>query len=470
MHPRSVHAALLVSALCLSCTSAPSNSSNADASTTDAGSPLPADAGVVAQTKPNILLVIADDLGADVAPCMAPEADRLPMPRVESLCAEGVVFDRVWANPTCSPTRATMLTGRYSFRTGVGQQILGNNTTALPTTETTLPHILDPEYASAAIGKWHLANASNGGVAHPESTGFDHYAGLMIGAHQDFYNWTRTEDGESLDIEEYATTRMTDDAIDWLNQQPDAKPWFLWLAYTAPHTPFHQPPDALHTQTGLTGERQHIRQNRAAYFRAAAQALDTELGRLLDHLSQAERANTWVIFVGDNGTTGQVIPAPRNPASAKGTLYEGGIHVPMVITGPGLVEPGRRVDAPVNLADLYSTIAELTGRTRASLEAGNALIDSLSLVPYLTEAQTEPRRTWMYSELFGSEIAPEREGRAVRDERYKLIRFDQGDAVFFDLNEDPFEQRNLLDADLSVVQQIAFDRLSNALMDLTGAP
>jgi hypothetical protein len=76
----------------------------------------------------------------------------------------------------------------------------------------------------------------------------------------------------------------------------------------------------------------------------------------------------------------------------------------------------------------------------------------------------------LYSELFGSEIAPEREGRAVRDERYKLIRFDQGGAIFFDLNEDPFEQSDLLDADLSVVQQIAFDRLSNALMDLTDAP
>ncbi len=428
------------------------------------------DAGITSVQPPNILLIIADDLGADVAPCLAPLAHRVPMPQIEALCAEGVVFERAWANPTCSPTRATMLTGRYSFRTGVGQQILGNQTTALPTTETTLPQILNPNYASAAIGKWHLANGRNGGVDHPESTGFDFYAGLMIGAHQDFYNWSRTEGGRSVDVDEYATTRMTDDARDWLDSQPADKPWFLWLAYTAPHTPFHRPPDGLHTQTGLTGERQHIRQNRKDYFKAAAEALDSELGRLFDHIGSEALANTWVIFVGDNGTTGQIIPTPRTSTTAKGTLYEGGIHVPIVIAGPGLVEPGRYVSAPVNLADLYSTIAELTGRERAQLEAGNALIDSVSLVPYLTQSQTNDQRSWIYSEIFGSEIDPTREGRTISDRQYKLIRFDQGSVAFYDLENDPYETNNLSEGDLTVEQQERFDQLSNTLMDLTGRP
>jgi len=464
---------LLLGLVVLACTPDPSNQIQATDQdsgpneTYDAGID---DGGIRPNTAPNILLVIADDLGADVAPCLAPRAQRVPMPHIEDLCAKGVVFERAWSNPTCSPTRATILTGRYSFRTGVGQQILGNNTTSLPTTETTLPHIIAPQYMSAAIGKWHLANGSNGGANHPESTGFNHYAGLMIGAHQDYYNWRYTEDGQTIDVEEYSTTRMTNDAISWLDNQPSDTPWFLWLAYTAPHTPLHRPPADLHTQSGLTGERQHIRNNGMSYYKAAAEALDTELGRLLDHIGEDELAKTWVIFVGDNGSPGQIIPEPRTRNQAKGTLSEGGVHVPMVISGPGLADPGRYVSAPVNLADLYSTIAELTGRERAQLEAGNALIDSVSLVPYLTQSPTNDQRSWIYSEIFGSEIDPAREGRTISNRQYKLIRFDQGSVAFYDLENDPYERSNLSEGELNAEQQERFDQLSNALMDLTGRP
>ena len=435
--------------------------------TLDTGS---GDVGIPQATTPNILLIIADDLGADVAPCLAPQAQRVPMPHIESLCTAGVVFKRAWANPTCSPTRATILTGRYGFRTGVGQQILGNTTNALPTTETTLPQIITPDYASAAIGKWHLANRSNGGPDHPESTGFDHYAGLMIGAHQDYYNWRRTEDGQTVDVAEYSTTRITDDAITWLDSQSPGKPWLLWIAYTAPHLPLHLPPADLHTQAGLTGDQDHINANPMAYYRAAAEALDSEVGRLFDHIGDQTLANTWIVFVGDNGSPGQVIPQPRSGNQAKGTLYEGGIHVPVVIAGPGLVEPGRHVDAPINLADLYSTLAELTGRERTQLESANALIDSVSLVPYLTQAQSDDQRHWIYSEIFGSEIDPARAGRTIRDRRYKLIRFDQGRDAFYDLESDPFETSHLSSGERTDEQRQRFDQLSNALTDLSGQP
>jgi arylsulfatase A-like enzyme len=466
---RILSASLLLLAACVQ--NAPSAGPDAhltpDVGGSDAGQ---TDAGALPTQTPNILLVIADDLGADVAPCMAAAEHRVPMPHVEALCARGVVFEHAWSNPTCSPTRATILTGRYSFRTGVGQQMQGNSTPALPQGEVALPQVLAPPYASAAIGKWHLANTSNGGAAHPESTGFDHYAGLMIGAHRDYYNWERTEDRQQTSVTDYSTTRMTNDAITWLDAQPTDQPWFLWLAYTAPHTPMHLPPEGLHSQTGLTGQRQHVRQNGKLYYRAVAEALDTELGRLLDHLGPETLANTWVIFVGDNGTAGQLVPAPRTRDNAKGTLYEGGIHVPLVIAGPGLEQPGRRINAPVNLADLHSTIGELSGTPRGNIEGINRVVDSVSLVPYLKEVDAQAQRAWVYSEIFGPTIDEARAGRTLRNARYKIIRFDQGGTAFFDLEADPGETTNLTPDNRTPEQNAAFDELNHALVDLTGRP
>ena len=127
---------------------------NPDAATRDAGT---VDGGSPPATVPNILLLIADDLGADVAPCMAVEPNRVPMPAIEALCDRGLLFTKTWANPMCSPSRATLLTGRYGFRTGVGQLVRGDESPALPLTETTLPNLLKANsgapYATAAFGK-----------------------------------------------------------------------------------------------------------------------------------------------------------------------------------------------------------------------------------------------------------------------------------------------------------------------------
>jgi arylsulfatase A-like enzyme len=433
--------------------------------------PPSADTGARPPRAPNILFVIADDLGADVAPCMAPTADRLPMPGIEALCAKGVRFSTAWSNPTCSPTRATLLTGRYSFRTGVGQQILGNRTDALRLDETTLPQLLKsdtgPAYASAAFGKWHLSNNTNGGSAHPHSCGFDAYAGLLVGAHEDYYSWRRTENDSTQTVEQYSTTRIADDAINWLDQQTG--PWFLWLAFTAPHTPLHIPPGDLHSQPGLVDTEADIRRNPVPYYAAAAEALDHEISRVLRATGDEGLENTWVIFVGDNGTPGRVIPAPRTRTVAKGTLYEGGIHVPLVIAGPAIDEGGRTVDAPVNLVDVFRTVAALAGRTGAIVDDGRP-IDSVSLLPYLHSSTADAQRDWIYSELFGPEIDTASAGQTARTGRYKLIRFNDGESAFFDLLEDPMETHNMIDAALAPEAQVALGELGAAIDTLNGDP
>ena len=178
---------------------------------------------------PNILLVIADDMGVDASPCY-PVGDQKPhMPVLEDLCRTGVVFENVWSNPQCSPTRATILTGRYGFRTGVRAAMLRMGNPGIRLDELSIQRLLDQRldsrYAHAVIGKWHLSDWDNGGPNNPELMGVGHYSGLIKNGHDDYWKWHRTEDGETRLVEGYSTTVFTNEAIDWIGKQD--KPWFL---------------------------------------------------------------------------------------------------------------------------------------------------------------------------------------------------------------------------------------------------
>lgn len=135
-----------------------------------------------------------------------------------------------------------------------------------------------------------------------------------------YWNWTLTENGTQTKQDTYITSKFTDLAIDWTQKQNN--PWFLWLAYTAPHTPFHLPPNELHSQNNLENTEEAIEKNPLPYYQAMLESLDTEIGRLLDSMSQEERENTLIIFMGDNGTPNQVIQAPYEKRKAKGSLYQ----------------------------------------------------------------------------------------------------------------------------------------------------
>lgn len=392
---------------------------------------------------PNLLLVIADDLGVDNAPCYADGAARAPT--IQGLCGRGVVFDNAWVNPMCSPTRATLLTGLYGLRTGVGT-ISGGQDPGIPADARTLPQMLDG-YATACLGKWHLGDRQNGAMDSPNLMGFDHFAGLYRGALDDYYDWPKLTNGEASQSTTYATTDHVDDAIAWVDQQD--RPWLLWLAFVAPHTPFHLPPDHLQT-TGLTGD--DIRQNQRAYYDAAIEAMDTELGRLLDHLGPETLANTHIIFVGDNGSPGQVA---RDPDRAKTTLYQGGIHVPLVYAGPASAG-GRREPALVNGVDLPATLLDLAGRWSA-LDPSE--FDGRSLVPLLGASGAAPVRAWAYSEFFGANVEPAQTGTAARDARYKYLSWADGREAFYDLERDPFEAVDLLDGALTPETRAALEAL-----------
>ena len=185
--------------------------------------------------------------------------------------------------------------------------------------------------------------------------GVTHYAGLLGGMQDDYFNWTLTENGATSTVTEYSTTFFTDSAINWIGQQKS--PWFLWLAYTAPHTPFHLPPNAIHSSV-LSGTDADINANPRDYYFAALEALDTEIGRLL---GTVDRTNAVIIFIGDDGTPRRVVQAPYTLARSKGTLYQGGIHVPMIVSGAGVTRAGQREGALINTTDLFATVADLAG-------------------------------------------------------------------------------------------------------------
>lgn len=349
----------------------------------------------------NVLVFLADDLGVDQLRLYGAGEDYPPTPNLERLARHGVVFRNAWSEPTCSPTRAALLTGRHGFRTSIGIALDPfTDPVGLRESEVTLPELLDlgtgGRYAHALIGKWHLTPLSAGDLA-PNRAGFGHFAGSLEGQIINYVNWRRVVDGVPRMTDRYATSACVDDALNWIGRQRG--PWFCLVAFQAPHAPFHAPPPALHTQTLPGGPppalcSQATGTDPRPYYKAMVQAMDTEIGRLLSRLSPRELARTTILFLSDNGTDSCVTSPPTH--RAKGTLYQGGLRVPLIAAGHRV---GRGVsDALVSTSDLFATVAELAGVDAAATLPGVAL-DSFSFVPSLADPARGVRR-YLYAEVF----------------------------------------------------------------------
>ncbi|MDB0039971.1 sulfatase-like hydrolase/transferase [Polaribacter sp.] len=387
----------------------------------------PIDSGGVEVTKPNILLVIADDMGKDATPNFSEGTIKPNMPTLQSLMNSGITFDNFWSYPVCTPTRASILTGKYGVNTNVID--VGD---PISTAETSLQSYINSntnnDYATAIIGKWHLSNSATD----PITMGIDYFAGIVNGGVGDYFNWNFNENGTASNSRTYTTTKLTDIAINWVDDQ--TKPWFLWMAYNAPHTPFHLAPTDLHSQGNLPTDEASINANPIPYYMSAIEAMDTELGRFLSNLSSEERANTVIIFIGDNGTPGKVAQNPYSRLTVKGTLYQGGVNVPMIVSGVDVTRAGEREDALIQTTDLFATIANITGVSVSEIH------NSKSFYPQLTSA-TNDGRSFVYTEIV--------DGYAIRNATYKLMKYDNGDEELYNLVVDPYENRNLIGTTLS---------------------
>ena len=377
--------------------------------------------------KPNILFIIADDMGIDATPGYNIGDQKPDMPHLEQMITDGIRFNNLWSYASCTPTRSSIITGKYGFRTGVTQ--VGD---ILSTSEISLQRYMDnndSQYSHAVIGKWHLSQDPS----HPTDMGIDYYAGLLDGGVQSYTRWDFTENQSTSQSREYSTSKFTDLAIDWIDEQ-DA-PWFLWLAYNAPHTPFHLPPADLHNRDNLPEDQASIDSNPLPYYFAMLEAMDTEIGRLLESMTAEEKENTIIIFIGDNGTSGQVIQE-YNSRRGKGSVYQGGVNVPMVISGKGVSRNNSSEDALINTTDLFSTIADIAGIPNSDIN------DSQSIKPLLT-GMSNNNRDVIYTELGdpNSDLDV-----AIRNDTHKYLLFSNGIEALYNLSDNPLEAPNLLSA------------------------
>jgi arylsulfatase A-like enzyme len=410
----------------------------------------------------NILLIIADDFGVDVAAFYPTTASRRattppapPTPNLARLARQGVLFRDAWGNMECSPTRATIMTGRYGFRTGVGAW-LRPGYPPLPLEEFSLAEAFAARpglgYELGHVGKWHLSF----GLDDPNAQGWRHSAGMRPGhgGMKDYWNWEKVVNGVRSMSGTYATTDQVDEAVDFIGRaEARGRPYLLWLAFNTPHAPYHRPPNGLHSRDYLPLYAEGM--DPRPYYEAMIEAMDTEIGRLLESV---DLATTTVVFVGDNGTPGAVNAPPY--ATGKSSIYEGGVRVPLLVAGAGVRSPGRVADGLVNTVDLYPTILQLAGIDSGAVVPRGTRIDGVSLLPYLEGTPGEAPRATAYSEKFHLGIA-DRYQRAMRDRDYKLVERAGGGREFYNLRADPFETTDLLPRPLSAAE-------SGTLIDLQG--
>lgn len=422
---------------------------------------------LAAARPPNIVLILADDLGwADVG---YQGADLHETPRIDALAREGMRFSQAYAMSVCSPTRAMLLTGRHAARVGItiwSEGSLERNRTRplldapsshdLPATETTLAsHLRAAGYLTALVGKWHLGDANHA----PETHGFQvNIGGTHWGAPATYwwpYAGASRSGGQHRYVPhlglgergEYLTDRLTTEALRVIDQAGD-RPFFLYLAHHAPHSPIEAKPDEVsYFERKLRPGLRH----RNPTFAAMVKSLDESVGRVLDHLRDLGRAeDTLVIFVSDNGGQMNVDPPaqPGGPAtrnaplrSGKGSLYEGGVRVPLIVRWPGVTRPASESAVPVMLGDLFPTLLRAAGQ---SVPAG---LDSHDLTALLRDPSASLERSELFFHYphYYDTTTP---AGAVRSGEWKLIEyFETGRCELYHLASDPGEVRDVAAAE-----------------------
>jgi arylsulfatase A-like enzyme len=382
----------------------------------DCGELAPPDPPEVAEPRApggGVIVIVMDDVGVDKVAAYGEHPTPPRTPNIDDLARRGVRFTNAYGTPVCTQSRADLLTGRHASRTGVGR--FGDSWLIdfdLQREELTIPEMLrhSPyDYSSAALGKWHLVmyDREDPGL-HPLEQGFDYHAGSLgntghswtpTTAELGYSFWEKSVNGALSWSTVYATTDTTDEAIARLRETP--APWFLWIAYNAAHGPLHAPPSALLEAPVSSGASDLELGN------AMVEAMDTEIGRLLDAIPEGERDRTTVVLLGDNGTETWMIEEPWDRSRRKGTLYEGGVKVPLIIAGPDVAQPGSEVDALVHFVDLFPTVAELAGVDVGALtvEEGEQrgapiTLDGFSLLPWLQDPWRPSARSYVFTEQF----------------------------------------------------------------------
>jgi len=407
-----------------------------------------------AARRPNIVLILADDLGyGDLSSYGAPD---LQSPHVDTLMNAGLRFDNFYANcPVCSPTRAALLSGRYQDLVGVPGVIrthAANNWGWLSPQAVLLPQLLKTAgYRTALIGKWHLGLDA---ASHPNARGFTEFHGFLGDMMDDYYHHRRhninymRHNQRTIDPQGHATDLFTQWSIDFLKQQTPERPFFLYLAYNAPHTPIQPPADWLQK---VKRRQPGIREGRAKLV-ALIEHMDDGIGRVLAALrTSGFDRNTLVVFTSDNG--GQLNVGARNGPlrGGKQSVYEGGLKVPTCLVWPGQIPPQKRTAFRAMSMDLFPTLLEAAGVNCPPA------IDGVSVLPLaLGHAQPELRKYWFFRRREGGTRYAGKTIEAVRRGDWKLLQNSPFEPMeLYNLAADPREERNVIGEQRKVFSELA---------------
>lgn len=402
------------------------------------------------QSKPNIVFIIADDLGwADVEF----NGGKVPTPNLNRLLSEGVELRQHYVAPICSPTRAGLLTGRYWSRFGITTPI---NERGLPFETTTLAGALrESGYETCLVGKWHLGSKPEWG---PNHFGFDHSYGSLAGGVAPYnhrykkgpYSVTWHRNGELIEEEGHVTDLLANEAVDWIAERGGDKPFFLFVPFTAVHLPIREP------EAWLEKVPETVESEVARHYAACILHLDEAVGRIVEAVEEAGKTDdTFVVFTSDNGgSTAEnndtkypddncpngKLPGNNEPLRGKkGDIYEGGTRAPTIVRWPGKLEAGTTFEPPVHVVDWMPTFCALAG---SEADGEELKWDGDNLWPALageTDLQARP----LYS------AGPRFRSLALRNGDWKLVvhRGEESERVeLFRIAEDPGEDHDLAEA------------------------
>jgi arylsulfatase A-like enzyme len=408
---------------------------------------------------PNVVIILADDLGFND---VGYHGSEISTPRLDQLAARGAVLERFYAQPTCSPTRTSLMTGKSAIRLGVMTPMSKNTPTGLPLTERLLPDYFSAAgYQTFMTGKWHLGYAKRAYL--PTSRGFDHFYGHVTGGigywdhvHGGGLDWQRN--GETLREEGYSTHLIADEAIRLIESRDPAKPMLLYASFNAPHLPNEAPPQAIERY-------EHIDNPYRRTHAAMVSELDTAIGRLVDALAaQNMLDDTLIWFMSDNGGLnpaavsdgfrtwsirlenwfGAPLPSQflefvrvnaleggadnRPYRKGKMSVYEGGVRVPSFISWPGRITPGRIVKM-ITVQDVLPTTLSAAG-----LDPVDADVDGADQWPSIAMRGEAPTPDY---------VIHASDGDALYRFPWKLIALNSGEVELYQIEEDPTEQSDL---------------------------
>jgi arylsulfatase A len=382
--------------------------------------------------KPNIVLIMADDLGyGDISLHGAPD---IRTPHIDGLAESGVYFSRFYTSGTvCSPTRAGLMTGRYQQRTGCDRVVyVEEKDLGMSLKEKLLPEYLkELGYVTGITGKWHLGYPAE---YNPTRRGFDEFFGFLAGnidyyTHYDrldVYDLWRNE--ETVEVPGYMTELITDEAVSFINRHQDES-FFLYVPYSAPHTPIQGPGEESRSEYP-DGSKRYSGTPTRETFAAMVESMDTGIGVINQALKDHNLYdNTLLVFLSDNGADRNGRNAPYH--FGKQLLYEGGIRTPMMLQWPDRIQAGAMIDVPGISLDLFSTILRAAGGTVPD----DRVIDGKDVMP-LIDGTTTQHHEYLYWEYAG--------GKAIQQGKWKYHVDRRGTERLTDLTVDIGETGNAI--------------------------